>query len=43
MTLLSGKARLFGWKDFSAALDSVLFVVSWRAPLTRRDQPGKPD
>ena len=43
LSLLSGMARLFGWKDFSAAADGVLFVVSWRAPLTRRDQPGKPD
>jgi hypothetical protein len=41
--LLSGMARLFGWKDFSVAADGVLFLVSWRAPLTRRDQPGKPD
>jgi hypothetical protein len=36
-------ARLFGWKDFTAAPDDIRFVVSWRAPLTRRDQPGKPD
>ena len=43
LSLLSGMARLFGWKDFSAGADGVLFVVSWRAPLTRRDQTGKPD
>jgi len=43
LTLLSGTARLFGWKEFNAAADGIRFVVAWRAPLTRRDQPGKPD
>jgi hypothetical protein len=36
-------ARLFGWRDFCAAPENGRFVVSWRAPLQRRDQPGKPD
>jgi hypothetical protein len=43
LALLAGMARLFGWRDFAAVTDGVRFVVSWRAPLTRRDVPGKPD
>jgi hypothetical protein len=39
----AGMARLFGWRDVSAAPQGSRFVVSWRAPLTRRDHPGKPD
>jgi hypothetical protein len=36
-------ARLFGWRTFTAGPHGSRFVVSWRAPLTRRDQPGQPD
>ncbi|MDQ3070648.1 MAG: hypothetical protein M3R55_13085, partial [Acidobacteriota bacterium] len=43
LSILSGMARLFGWRDFAAAPDDGRFVVAWRAPLTRRDAPGKPD
>jgi hypothetical protein len=43
VALLAGMARLFGWRDFKAAAEDTRFVVSWRAPLTRRDQPGQPD
>ncbi|MEO6213589.1 MAG: hypothetical protein ABIP65_08180 [Vicinamibacterales bacterium] len=43
LALLAGMARLFGWREFSAAPEHRRFVVSWRAPLARRDQPGKPD
>ena len=43
LALLTGMARLFGWRDFTAGPDGRRFVVAWRAPLTRRDQPGKPD
>ena len=41
--LLTGMARLFGWREFTAGPDGPGFVVSWRAPLTRRDEPGQPD
>ena len=43
LALLGGMARLFGWREFTATPDGERFVVSWRAPLTRRDQPGRPD
>ncbi|MEO5895354.1 MAG: hypothetical protein ABIS06_06605, partial [Vicinamibacterales bacterium] len=43
LALLGGMARLFGWHDFTASPDGGSFVVSWRAPLARRDQQGKPD
>ena len=43
LALLTGMAALFGWRDFLAAPQAARFVVSWRAPLTRRDQPGRPD
>ncbi len=43
LALLAGMARLFGWRDFSAGSANAHFVVSWRAPLKRRDEPGKPD
>jgi len=43
LALPTGMARLFGWREFSAGPDGVRFVVTWRAPLTRRDHPGKPD
>jgi hypothetical protein len=43
LALLAGMTRLFGWRDFAAGLDNEQFVVSWRAPLHRRDEPGKPD
>jgi hypothetical protein len=43
LALLTGMARLFGWRDFSAGTDGSRFLVTWRASLTRRDQPGKPD
>jgi hypothetical protein len=43
LALLAGMARLFGWADFTAAADGSRFIVSWRAPLARRDQSGKPD
>jgi hypothetical protein len=36
-------ARLFGWREFSAGPNGSCFLVTWRAPLTRRDQPGRPD
>lgn len=41
--LLEGMARLFGWQDFQAGPAGRLFVVSWRAPVSRRDRPGRPD
>jgi len=43
LALLAGMARLFGWRELTAAPDGNRFVVSWRAPLTRRDRPGRPD
>ena len=43
LALLTGMARLFGWREFSAGPNGSRFLVTWRAPLTRRDQPGKPD
>ena len=43
LALLTGMAELFGWRELTAAPDGQRFVVSWRAPLTRRDQPGQPD
>jgi hypothetical protein len=43
LALLAGMARLFLWREFAAVPDGDRFVVSWRTPLTRRDQPGKPD
>jgi hypothetical protein len=43
LSLVEGMARLFGWRNWAAHRVSERFVVSWRAPLTRRDQPGKPD
>ena len=43
LALLTGMARLFGWREFAAGPRGSRFVVSWRIPLTRRDAPGKPD
>ena len=43
LALLTGMARLFGWRDFAAGPDGSRFLVNWRAPLTRRDRPGQPD
>ena len=43
LSLVEGMARLFGWREWTAGRVERRFVVSWRAPLTRRDQPGKPD
>jgi hypothetical protein len=43
LAILEGMSRLFGWTDFTAAPAGGRFVVSWRAALTRRDAPGKPD
>jgi hypothetical protein len=43
LALLTGMARLFGWREFAVVPDGTRFVVSWRIPLTRRDAPGKPD
>ena len=43
LAILEGMARLFGWREFAASPQGARFVVSWRAPLTRRDQPGQPD
>jgi hypothetical protein len=43
LALLEGMARLFGWRAFTADRRASQFIVSWRAPLTRRDVPGKPD
>ena len=43
LSILSGMARLFAWRDFTAGAHDGRFTVSWRAPLTRRDAPGKPD
>ncbi len=43
LALLTGMARLFGWRDFAAGADGRRFLVHWRAPLTRRDRPGQPD
>lgn len=43
LAILEGMARLFGWRAFAAGPQGPRFVVSWRAPLTRRDQPGQPD
>ena len=43
LALMAGMARLFGWREFTAAPQGRRFIVSWRAPLPRRDQPGKPD
>ena len=41
--ILEGMARLFGWRDFEAGPQDSRFVVSWRARVTRRDRPGRPD
>ena len=43
LSILTGMARLFGWRDFAAVARDDRFVVAWRAPLTRRDAPGRPD
>ena len=43
LALLAGMARLFGWREFSAAPSAAAFVVSWRVPLARRDQQRRPD
>jgi hypothetical protein len=43
VALLTGMSRLFGWREFSARVEGSTFVVSWRAPLRRRDRPGTPD
>ena len=43
LALLTGMARLFGWREFAAGAHGSRFAVSWRIPLTRRDAPGKPD
>ena len=43
LALMEGMARLFGWREFSAGPEGSAFVVSWRVPLARRDQQGKPD
>jgi hypothetical protein len=43
LSILEGMARLFGWREFAAGPQGPVFVVSWRAPITRRDRPGKPD
>jgi PAS domain-containing protein len=43
LALMRGMARLFGWREFSAAPQHSTFVVSWRVPLARRDQQGRPD
>jgi hypothetical protein len=43
LAILEGMARLFGWRTFDARPRGLRFLVSWRAPLTRRDQPGQPD
>ncbi|MEO5896428.1 MAG: hypothetical protein ABIS06_12065, partial [Vicinamibacterales bacterium] len=34
---------MFGWREFSAAPDRPRLVASWRMPLARCDQQGKPD
>jgi hypothetical protein len=43
LALLAGMARLFGWREFNAGPVDGRFVVSWRASVARRDQPGNPD
>jgi hypothetical protein len=43
LALLTGMARLFGWREFTAGPEGAAFVVSWRVPLARRDQQGRPD
>jgi two-component sensor histidine kinase len=43
LAILEGMARLFGWRDYDAGAQGTVFVVTWRAPVTRRDQPGRPD
>jgi hypothetical protein len=43
LAILEGMARLYGWRDYNAGPEGTLFVVTWRTPVTRRDQPGKPD
>lgn len=43
LSILAGMARLFGWREFHAGAEDTRFIVSWRARLTRRDAPGKPD
>jgi hypothetical protein len=43
ISLLEGMARLFGWREFAAGPRGLQYAVSWRAPLTRRDDPGKAD
>ena len=43
LSLVEGMARLFGWREWTAERVGDRFVVCWRAQMTRRDQPGKPD
>ena len=43
LALLTGMARLFGWREFAAVERDGRFVVSWVTALTRRDRPGRPD
>ena len=43
LAILAGMARLFGWREFRAGPHGSTFVVSWRVPLARRDQEGRPD
>ena len=43
LALLRGMARLFGWREFTANHTGRHFIVSWRAPMSRRDRPGRPD
>ena len=43
LALLAGMARLFGWREFSAAPNGSAFVVTWRVPLALRDRRGRPD
>jgi hypothetical protein len=43
LAILEGMARLFGWREYLAGPEGSRFVLSWRAPVTRRDQPGQPD
>jgi hypothetical protein len=43
LSILRTMARLFGWRDLVVAAGDGRFVVSWRAPLTRRDPSGQAD
>jgi PAS domain-containing protein len=43
LAILRAMARLFGWRDLTITSDSSRFIVSWRAPLTRRDPTGRAD